>query len=184
MAAPIEAFADDCPLSPAQRRKLIELYTSHRAILPGASPRERLALLESISYAEFLRKYWDLDETTLTLFLARTLDLFALPANFVPASEAAGCALPGFRGLDLAADDDISNTEPYIHHFPDGNASIARLLVRKLCPHAAAARAWRTSSPRASTTVNWTGREPRCACGSRARWCRCATARMASICCT
>ena len=27
--------------------------------------------------------------------------------------------------------------EPYIHHFPDGNASIARLLVRSLIPAAA-----------------------------------------------
>ena len=28
--------------------------------------------------------------------------------------------------------------EPYIYHFPDGNASIARLLVRKLIPGIAA----------------------------------------------
>src|SRR6202142_395836 len=134
---PIAAFAADCPLSPDERRKLIELYTGRREVLPGASARERLALLESISYAEFLRKYWDLDETTLKMFLGRPLDLFALPANFVPAASAASCALPGFRGLDIAREEDISNTEPYIHHFPDGNASIARLLVRKLCPHAA-----------------------------------------------
>jgi spermidine dehydrogenase len=134
---PIAEFAADCPLSPDERRKLIDLYSARREVLPGASARERLALLESISYAEFLRKYWDLDATTLKIFLGRTLDLFALPANFVPAAEAASCALPGFQGLDIAAEDDISNTEPYIYHFPDGNASIARLLVRKLCPHVA-----------------------------------------------
>ena len=135
---PIAAFAADCPLSQDERRKLIDLYTSRREVLPGGSARERLALLESISYAEFLRKYWELDATTLKMFLGRTLDLFALPANFVPAASAASCALPGFQGLDIAREeDDISNTEPYIHHFPDGNASIARLLVRKLCPHAA-----------------------------------------------
>ena len=134
---PIAEFAADCPLSPEQRRKLIDLYSGRREILPGASARDRLAMLESISYAEFLRKFWGLDATTLKIFLARTLDLFALTAEFVPAAEAASCALPGFQGLDIAAEEDISNTEPYIYHFPDGNASIARLLVRKLCPHAA-----------------------------------------------
>jgi spermidine dehydrogenase len=134
---PIAEFAADCPLSPDERLKLIDLYTARRDVLSGASARDRLAMLESISYAEFLRKYWDLDATTLKLFLGRTLDLFALTAEFVPAAEAASCALPGFQGLDIAAEDDISNTEPYIYHFPDGNASIARLLVRRLCPHAA-----------------------------------------------
>jgi spermidine dehydrogenase len=135
---PIADFAADCPLSAEERRKLIELYTARRDVLPGASARERLAMLESISYAEFLRKYWDIDATTLKIFLGRTLDLFALSADFVPAAAAASCALPGFQGLDIAAEDDeISNTEPYIYHFPDGNASIARLLVRKLCPHSA-----------------------------------------------
>jgi spermidine dehydrogenase len=39
--------------------------------------------------------------------------------------------LPGARatGLPLWEED-----EPYIHHFPDGNASLARLLVRQLIP--------------------------------------------------
>ena len=34
--------------------------------------------------------------------------------------------------MDLG--DETEKEEPYIFHFPDGNASIARLLVRKLVP--------------------------------------------------
>src|SRR4029077_11497171 len=37
-------------------------------------------------------------------------------------------------GLEVTRQDD----EPYIYHFPDGNASIARLLVRSLVPGIAA----------------------------------------------
>jgi spermidine dehydrogenase len=40
---------------------------------------------------------------------------------------------PGFDGLGLAP---AEKEEPYIFHFPDGNASIARLLVRSLIPAA------------------------------------------------
>ncbi|MGC2021035.1 MAG: hypothetical protein WA654_08260, partial [Candidatus Sulfotelmatobacter sp.] len=38
----------------------------------------------------------------------------------------------GFEGMDLGGDEE--KEEPYIFHFPDGNASIARLLVRSLIP--------------------------------------------------
>ncbi len=41
---------------------------------------------------------------------------------------------PGFDGLDLG--DEGKKEEPYIFHFPDGNASVARLLVRSLIPAA------------------------------------------------
>jgi spermidine dehydrogenase len=40
---------------------------------------------------------------------------------------------PGFDGLDIG---EHEKEEPYIFHFPDGNASVARLLVRALIPAA------------------------------------------------
>ncbi len=39
---------------------------------------------------------------------------------------------PGFAGLGLPSSG--GRGEPYIYHFPDGNASLARLLVRSLVP--------------------------------------------------
>lgn len=44
---------------------------------------------------------------------------------------------PGFGGLGLSAPE---QSEPYIYHFPDGNASVARLLVRSLVPEAVPGR--------------------------------------------
>ncbi len=55
----------------------------------------------------------------------------------MPASEARYAGYPGFAGLGLPPLDNPEKDEPYIYHFPDGNASLARLLVRSLVPAAA-----------------------------------------------
>jgi spermidine dehydrogenase len=57
--------------------------------------------------------------------------------DIVPALEALSCRYPGFSGLGLKDQEEAAFDEPYIYHFPDGNASITRLLVRSLIPAAA-----------------------------------------------
>jgi spermidine dehydrogenase len=52
----------------------------------------------------------------------------------VPAFDVRSFGYPGFAGLGLPADGHPEWREPYIYHFPDGNASLARLLARKLVP--------------------------------------------------
>ena len=53
----------------------------------------------------------------------------------MPAADARELGYPGFDGLGLPTR--VSPREPYIYHFPDGNASLARLLVRSLVPDVA-----------------------------------------------
>ena len=67
-------------------------------------------------------------------FQGRTLGFFGLGADAVPAAEARDLGYPGFAGLGLPAARNAAWSEPYIYHFPDGNASLARLLVRSLIP--------------------------------------------------
>ena len=44
---------------------------------------------------------------------------------------------PGFKGMKVTEEEEeLGTEEPYIFHFPDGNASVARLLVRALIPRA------------------------------------------------
>src|SRR4029077_7453397 len=68
----------------------------------------------------------------------RTLGFFGLGCDAVPAADARDLGYPGFDGLGLPGRS--SPREPYIYHFPDGNASLARLLVRSLLPDAAPGR--------------------------------------------
>ena len=58
----------------------------------------------------------------------------ALGCDAVPAADARDLGYPGFAGLKLPGDRNAAWSEPYIYHFPDGNASLARLLVRSLIP--------------------------------------------------
>lgn len=128
-----EAFIADVPLAAAARASLVALYVDPRDVMAGASTAEKLRILASISYREFLLKYWHLDEAAASVFHGRSRDLFAMSIDGVPALAAGHTGYPGFQGLGLPVQAEADD-EPYIFHFPDGNASIARLLVRRLVP--------------------------------------------------
>ena len=138
-ARSVAAFVNDFPLTPAAREQLIALYTEQRDVLPARSAQEKERVLASISYRDFLLNLWGLDARAADVFQKRPHDFFALGSDHLPAMNAAGAGYPGFQGLGLPQDPkaQAEREEPYIYHFPDGNASIARLLVRKLIAGAA-----------------------------------------------
>jgi spermidine dehydrogenase len=130
------AFVGDFPLPPEMRAKLALVYTSTRDPLEGRSLEEKEAILDRTSYRDWLMNVWGLDERAADTFYGRTLDFFAAATDAVSAREAYDTGYPGFAGLGVARDEDAIKEmeEPYIHHFPDGNASLARLMVRRLVP--------------------------------------------------
>jgi spermidine dehydrogenase len=97
---------------------------------------QKQELLATTSYRDFIKKYWALDDNTANVFQKRSHDFFALGIDAIPALWAKGTGYPGFQGVALPKDPEgeAEMNEPYIYHFPDGNASIARLLVRRLIP--------------------------------------------------
>ena len=132
-------FIGDFPLPDAARRQLLELFTSPRVTLGHlADDAAREDYLSRTSYAQFLSRDWGLSDDALAYFGGRTLDFFGLPPNTIPALDCGLFGYPGFSGVALPKDDGAAAemAEPYIYHFPDGNASIARLLVRSLVPSA------------------------------------------------
>jgi spermidine dehydrogenase len=138
---PPAEFIADCPLDDAQKAQLVKLYTDRTDVLAGMSAARKQALLQSTSYRDYLQKYFGLDATALAMFEGRTLDYFAATARCVPALYAAGCEYPGFQGLGLPAPPGgTMETDPYTFHFPDGNATLARLFVRDLVPGVAPGR--------------------------------------------
>ncbi len=128
--AQLRDYIDAFPLSPAARAQLLDMYQSNRDVLAGKTAAERRAILEHTSYREFLKRYWDADDDLLKFLQTRTHDLWAIGIDALPASETLG--LPGLEAQSLALGAEAE--EPYIYHFPDGNASIARMLVRRLIP--------------------------------------------------
>jgi spermidine dehydrogenase len=137
-ARPAAAFIADCPVAEDQKPRLLELYTGTRDVLAGHSLADKMRLLDTISYRDYLQRHFGLDARSLAMFDGRTLDLFASQANAVSALWAWECEYPGFQGLGLKTPKGgVLEGDPYIYHFPDGNASLARLFVRALIPAAA-----------------------------------------------
>jgi spermidine dehydrogenase len=130
------AFLADYPVDEAERGTLLALYTSDRDPLPDLDEDGKVAFLSSISYRDYIQRYWGVGEAGADSFQGRAHDFFAIGIDQITAYTAMETGYPGFRGLDLPLDPDVEAEmdEPYIYHFPDGNASLARLLVRSMVP--------------------------------------------------
>ena len=133
-ARPIEAVVAEFPMSDDAKARLIAFFKHPKDYLAGKSKAEKIAYLKKISYRDYLRKDAGLGDEAVKFFDGGTKGLLAMGPDIVPALEALGSEYPGFTGLGLKDQIDTAFDEPYIYHFPDGNASIARLLVRSLIP--------------------------------------------------
>jgi spermidine dehydrogenase len=136
-AKPLKEFLAAVPISDASKAQLLALDDAERDPLAGQSVAEKRALLRKISYRDYLIKIRGCNEEIANCFQGRTLGFFGLGCDAVPAAEVAEFGYPGFAGLGLTARRSAERREPYIYHFPDGNAAIARLLVRALIPEVA-----------------------------------------------
>jgi len=139
-ATPWPEFLAKAPLSDVAKKDIARVYTEKVDYLAGLSKDEKRAKLAKISYADYLAKFCKVHPEALPFFQSFPHDLYGVGIDAVPAL---GCfespddyesfTYAGFDGLGLG---ELEKEEPYIFHFPDGNASIARLLVRALIPGA------------------------------------------------
>jgi spermidine dehydrogenase len=122
------------PISDVSKTQLLSLYDANRDPLAGKSVEEKLRILQKTSYRDYLMRFCGCGEEAANCFQGRPLGFFGLGCDAVPAFDIRGFGYPGFKGLGLPVADHPEWKEPYIYHFPDGNASLARLLARKLVP--------------------------------------------------
>ena len=102
-AKPLTEFVAGFPISEASKTQLIGLYSGMRDPLAGRSVDEKLKLLKSTSYRDFLIKIWGCNEEVANCFQGRTLGFFGLGCDAVPAADVRDQGYPGFRGLNLPA---------------------------------------------------------------------------------
>jgi len=127
-------FFAKAPLSDAARKDLIRLHGKNPDYLEGMSAEGKLAKLAKISYQDYLLHVAKMSPEALPFFLGNG-GRNNKRVDTTPALEAAQHGLVGFNGLGLDLEESF-NEGSYLFHFPDGNASLARLLVAKLVPAA------------------------------------------------
>ncbi|WP_435217994.1 NAD(P)-binding protein [Luminiphilus sp. nBUS_07] len=140
-------------LPPSDEQGLINLISGEQDFLPGMSAQEREQFMHSTSYESFLSEHVGLSPGGVQITEPWIKALFGVSVASVSIYEALYSGAPGAAALLPptleASDADPENAEPQDTEdenpdayrypiYPDGNASVARLLVRHLIPAVAA----------------------------------------------
>lgn len=141
------SYATRLPMSEASRAALVRLYTTDEDFYPGLTDAQKKEILARTPYETYLREKLGLDDDALEIVKRGTNGLWGVNVDHVAAADAWATGQPGFGGLGLAHTPwPGAGLTPLMHlaeteedgnfYFPEGNASLARLLVSKLVPDA------------------------------------------------
>lgn len=120
-----ESTFDDIPFDKKSKDKLDEIFNSNKNIDD----------YKDMNYVEFLNEAFDVTNKSLIELLSNvSSDDMALAGKAIGVEEA---SYGGFYGLSKPIISKLAgffDNEKYIHHFPDGNATLARTMVKQLIP--------------------------------------------------
>ena len=138
-------FLAKAPLSEAVRTDILRIETGKIDYFPSLTSPEKKAQLSKISYKDFVLKVAKADPGIVAFYQTRTNGEWGVGIDAETALDCWALGLPEFQGMNLepgAAPHMSYSAAGYANggsarfHFPDGSASIARLLVRELIPSA------------------------------------------------
>jgi spermidine dehydrogenase len=129
------------PLSEPARADLARIFEDSVDYLPGRSVADKQRALRQISYRQFLTDVVKADPGVMPFFQTWRQGYWAIGSDALPAEMARASGFPGFQGMGMPGGGDRAElfpentpTSEHYFRFPDGSASIARLLVRSLIP--------------------------------------------------
>lgn len=134
----VEEFINEFPFNSKDKKDLISLFKSEKDYLKGMSKEEKEKYIQKTSYKKFLEEKVKLSNEAIKFFEGMSDDFLALGIDAISCEDARISFLPGFDklGLDPIEGEALAEMEePYIYHCADGNASVARLLVKRLIPN-------------------------------------------------
>jgi len=137
----VHDFLARTPLPEKSRREIADLFCGVRDYLPDLSVDEKVTRLRSMNYIRFLEEVVGATPETLAFFRMWRASYMGNGVDLTPALDAMRYGLPGPKALGLVDYLQSTGYQPHDYrddfHFPDGNASVARLLVRNLVPSVA-----------------------------------------------
>ena len=134
------------PLPEQARHDIHQIESGVIDFMPGLTSAQKKLALSQMSYRDFLRNVVKADPATILFYQSRTHGWWGVGIDAVSALDCWGIELPGFKAMKLAAGSisrmgytpagfvDTGGSKSL--HFPDGNATVARLLMRSLVPGA------------------------------------------------
>ena len=127
-----EEAARQAPLSEKGKEQLLRVLNGgvHEIDIPKAELED---YMRSHSYYDYLKNNFGVDDPGV-LRMARhsAIDWGNTGTDLMSISTAKSCGAMGFAPKAV-----YDKEDPYIYHFPDGNASVARALVKKMVPDVA-----------------------------------------------
>jgi spermidine dehydrogenase len=133
-AAEVAGSVRNMPISRDAQDAFVRLLEGGVDYLEGMTIEEKRRYLNRISYLDFLEKKADVPDSVREILRDTYLQMTSVGWEAASALEATKGWMPGTENLGVQEPD--KDDEPYIHHFPDGNAGVARALVRDLIPEA------------------------------------------------
>jgi spermidine dehydrogenase len=138
----VSAFLKKTPLSEDARAKILELFCGDREYLQDLSREDKLKKLQKISYSAFLTDVAEASQEVVDFFWMWRGSYMGNGMDLTPAIAAMRYGLPGSAGLNIGVVSQRSeewrkHSYKEDFHFPDGNASVARMLVRRMIPDVA-----------------------------------------------
>jgi spermidine dehydrogenase len=126
------------PLTDDARKSFVQLLTAETDYLPEQTRDEKIAFMKAISYTDYLRKHVKVAEDVVVLLRDTIKGLWGVGYDVLSALEGYRLGMPGTAHLGIGEleGEPAGRDEPYIFHFPDGNAGVARSIVRQLIPNA------------------------------------------------
>ena len=145
-AVPMAQLLADSPMSQGARQDMVRLNEGKVDYLPGLSSDEKKRRLAKMSYRDFLHNVAKVDPAVITFYQPHSHGEWAVGIDALSALDVWALGFPGFQGMKLqpgiipqmgyTPSGYASTGGSHTLHFPDGNATIARLLVRGLIPAA------------------------------------------------
>jgi spermidine dehydrogenase len=137
----LQEFLARTPLSEPARRDIARLFEDQVDYLPGQSLAEKKSALTRMSYLQFLTDLVKGDAGVLPYFRTWRQGYWGIGNDELPAEMARVTGFPGFQGMGFSDTPPsegifpvVTPTSDQYFRFPDGMASVARMLVRSMIP--------------------------------------------------
>jgi spermidine dehydrogenase len=131
------AVTDKLPMPAVDRDSLKRFLTTQEDLLTGMNEAQRLHYLRKTSYLEFITTRGGVTPTAARVFQQAPHGLWGAGIDALDVVNCLETGLPGYHAIGALPAELAGESDERFAMFPDGNASVTRMLVRAMVPGAA-----------------------------------------------